>query len=213
LEQSTTEQANIKPEALMAYSLSSLRYKLGLKAKQEPKFRFYALYDKIYRTDVLEAAYARVRQNGGAPGIDGVCIKDIETGEGGEVAFLADMWASPVIVDTPKRLFYNSHQGGVPMSKKKVRTEYDKAFKLEAVKLSENSPQSVEDVAKDLGIAVSNLHRWRREYRNASTQAFPGKGHQPEQDEEVRRLRQEVATLKQERDILKKALGIFSTTK
>ena len=91
MEQSTTEQANIKPEALMAYSLSLLRYKLGLKAKQEPKFRFYALYDKIYRTDVLEAAYARVRQNGGAPGIDGVCIKDIETGEGGEVAFLADM--------------------------------------------------------------------------------------------------------------------------
>jgi len=79
--------------------------------------------------------------------------------------------------------------------------------------LSEKSNQNVEEVAKDLGIAVSNLHRWRREYRNASTQAFPGKGHQAEEDEEVRRLRQEVATLKQERDILKKALGIFSTTK
>ena len=99
------------------------------------------------------------------------------------------------------------------MSKKKVRIEYDKAFKLEAVKLSESSKQSVEEVAKDLGIAVSNLHRWRREYRSASIQAFPGKGHQSEEDEEVRRLRQEVATLRQERDILKKALGIFSTTK
>jgi len=89
LEQSTTEQAIIKPEAGMAYSLSSLRYKLGLKAQAEPKFRFYALYDKIYRTDVLEAAYARVRQNGGAPGIDGVSIKAIEADEGGDVAFLA----------------------------------------------------------------------------------------------------------------------------
>ncbi len=55
------------------------------------------------------------------------------------------------------------------MSKKKVRIEYDKAFKLEAVKLSESSKQSVEEVAKDLGIAVSNLHRWRREYRSASS--------------------------------------------
>jgi transposase len=99
------------------------------------------------------------------------------------------------------------------MSKKKVRTDYDKAFKLEAVKLSESSNQSIESVAKELGIAVSNLHRWRREYRNASSQAFPGKGHLVDEDAEVRRLRQEVATLKQERDILKKALGIFSTTK
>ena len=125
----------------------------------------------------------------------------------------AGVWTSPEKVDTTKRLFYNNRQGGVPMSKKKIRTEYDKAFKFEAVKLSEKSNQNVEEVAKDLGIAVSNLHRWRREYRNASTQAFPGKGHQAEEDEEVRRLRQEVATLKQERDILKKALGIFSTTK
>ena len=59
-------------------------------------------------------------------------------------------------------------------------------------------------MAKDLGIPISNLHRWRRQYRNAPTQAFPGKGHQSDQDEEMRRLRKEVATLKQERDILKK---------
>ena len=58
--------------------VEKLQAALHTKAKNSPDYRFYALYDKVYRWDVLAVAYMRCRENGGAPGVDGQAFEDIE---------------------------------------------------------------------------------------------------------------------------------------
>jgi len=89
-----------------------------------------------------------------------------------------------------------------------VRKRYDREFKVEAVKLVTERGLPRKQVARDLDLDIGTLRRWIAEFEGEGTRAFPGQRHP--RDEELTRLRRENDQLRQERDILKKALGIFS---
>ncbi len=92
------------------------------------------------------------------------------------------------------------------------RRQYSEEFKKEAVEYSLTSGKVVEEVARDLGISPHNLKRWRTQYRKHGERAFPGHGKEnlTLQEAENRRLKKELADTQIERDILKKALAIFT---
>jgi transposase len=99
------------------------------------------------------------------------------------------------------------------MDKGQKRRVYTKEFKEETIFLVLNRGMSVSQVSKDLGIEASLLYKWLRHYKSDPEHSFPGKGHQKPEDEELRKLKRELADVKEERDILKKAISIFTKTK
>ncbi|HET8648262.1 MAG TPA: transposase [Vicinamibacteria bacterium] len=90
------------------------------------------------------------------------------------------------------------------------RRTYSREFKVEAVKLVTEKGYSVAEAARSLGVHETVLRSWKQALAEQGEQAFPGQGHLPPFEEELRRLRAENQRLRQERDILKKAAAFFA---
>jgi transposase len=95
-------------------------------------------------------------------------------------------------------------------SKARTRRTFPREFKEEAVRMVTERGHSLSQVARDLELDPKLIRRWRTALEQEGSQAFPGKGHQKPEEEELRRLHREIARLQEEREILKKALAIFS---
>jgi RNA-directed DNA polymerase len=87
--------------------IRNLQRQLYCKAKAEPDFRFYALYDKIWRTDVLAHAYALSRSNRGAPGVDGVTFEQLELAG-------VEAWLKGLQEELKAKRYWPSHQAMSP---------------------------------------------------------------------------------------------------
>ena len=90
------------------------------------------------------------------------------------------------------------------------RRRFNREFKIETVKLVTGSDNSVPQIAVDMGIHPNTLYRWVQQYSEKPQEAFPGTGHMTSEAEMIRLLKRENERLKMERDILKKAMAIFS---
>ena len=90
------------------------------------------------------------------------------------------------------------------------RRKFSREFKLEAVRLVKERGVSVAQAARDLDLHENVLRKWIREVSADPQQAFPGQGQMKPEQLEIERLRKEVAKLKAERDILKKAAAFFA---
>lgn len=87
---------------------------------------------------------------------------------------------------------------------------YTREFKLEVLELLKTSERTQQELERELGIGKGNISRWLKESEQGEEQAFPGKGHQTAEAERIRKLERENSLLRQERDLLKKVLGIIS---
>ena len=91
------------------------------------------------------------------------------------------------------------------------RKTFSKEFKIEAVRLIEQGDKSASDLSVELGVRRNQLYKWQEELRKHGESAFRGRGRRPDSElDEVARLRKELAKVKEERDILKKAAAYFA---
>ena len=88
------------------------------------------------------------------------------------------------------------------------KKRFDRDFKISAVKMVTQEGHTAAEVARSLGIHANQLYNWKRKYSDDGEKAFPGKGHLTE----ISALRKQLREVEMERDILKKAVGIFSKT-
>lgn len=96
------------------------------------------------------------------------------------------------------------------MDEVKKRRIFSREFKENAVKLVLDGSRSVREVSRGLGINENLLYRWKKQFTEDPENSFPGKGHLKPEEEEIRRLKKELSDAREERDILKKAVAIFS---
>jgi transposase len=95
---------------------------------------------------------------------------------------------------------------------KKTRRHFDQQFKVDAVRVLSESGKTVAEVARELGIGRSELQRWKKQLGSgrSASEAFPGNGKASPENKELEELRRELARVKEEREILKKAMAVFS---
>ncbi len=92
----------------------------------------------------------------------------------------------------------------------KQRKTYTREFKLEAIRLAETSGRPVRQIEHELGLSQGMIAHWRRDVQRTGDEAFPGHGRLLPSEARLRQLERENAILRQERDILKKAIGVVS---
>ena len=93
---------------------------------------------------------------------------------------------------------------------RKKRRKYTREFKLEAVRKVIVEDRTYIDVGKEIGVGENVLGRWVREFSDDEQEAFPGKGVRKSKDQEIFELKRELDGIREERDILKKAIAVFS---
>lgn len=91
-----------------------------------------------------------------------------------------------------------------------AKKSFDKEYKIEVIRQVKEFGRSAPDIARELGIHVNTIYKWLKEYDKNSSNAFPGSGNLRPQDEEIKRLRKELADLREENQILKKAAAFFA---